>query len=248
MQLALLAAAGIGLSLGILGSGGSVLALPLLVYLAGQDVKQAIAGSLFIVAMISLATLLFSPAKRQINWRLAWQLGISGALGGYIGAYAGQFVHPLLQLLIFATLMLIAAQAMWRHQETTANHSSTYVIVIAGTLAGALTSFTGAGGGFMLVPVLVRFAGQDFFHARATSLLLIFSNAVLALLANLKFQSNWQLDWTLLLAISALGIIGSLSGRYWSASWSQQRLRRGFALLLVIIALFIVGHSLLEVI
>lgn len=248
MQLALLAAAGIGLSLGILGSGGSVLALPLLVYLAGQDVKQAIAGSLFIVALISLATLLLSPAKQQINWRAALQLGISGALGGYLGALAAKFAHPMLQLIVFATLMLIAARAMWRHKDVTTPKSNPYITLVAGTLAGALTSFTGAGGGFMLLPILIRFAGLDFFHARATSLLLIFSNAALALMANLSMQNSWQLDWPLLLAISALGIVGSLTGRYWSANWPQQRLRRGFALLLLIIALFIVGHSLLEVI
>lgn len=248
MQLALFAAAGIGLSLGILGSGGSVLALPLLVYLAGLDVKQAIVGSLFIVALISLATLLFSPAKHQINWRAAFQLAVSGALGSYLGAYAAQFAPPLLQLIIFATLMLVAARAMWRHKETETHQAGPYITVVAGVLAGALTSFTGAGGGFMLLPILVRFAGLDFFHARATSLLLIFSNAALALMANLSMQASWQLDWPLLLAISALGIAGSLSGRYWSANWPQQRLRRGFALLLMIIALFIVGHSLLEVI
>ncbi|GAB3021912.1 sulfite exporter TauE/SafE family protein [Bowmanella dokdonensis] len=250
MQLVLFAASGIGLSLGIFGSGGSVLTLPLLVYLLNQEAKVAVAGSLFIVALISGSTLLFGPARRQIVWRIALMMAVAGILGSQAGAWLAGAVRGEIQLLTFAMLMLLAAGSMWKTLSTTPNKTNMAKVFVAGLGAGALTSFTGAGGGFILLPLLSRYASLDFFHARATSLLLIFSNALFGLSANLYNQPKLvnELDWMLLVTLGVIGVVGSLAGQHWSANWPQQALRRGFAVLLALIALFIISHNLMEVI
>ena len=110
-----LGAIAIGLSLGLLGSGGSILTVPVLVYLLGQDEKVAIAGSLAIVGSIALAGALPYLARRQVDWRsLAW-FGLPGMLGTWTGAWLAAFVTGQTQLLVFAVVMLLAAGLMLRH-------------------------------------------------------------------------------------------------------------------------------------
>ena len=249
MQMALFAASGIGLSLGVFGSGGSVLTLPLLVYLLNQDPKVAVTGSLFIVALISGTTLLVGPSIRLVAWRIALIMAAAGALGSQAGAWLAKGVIGEVQLLVFAALMLLASASLWKKVSGSTGQVNLKKVFAAGLGAGMLTSFTGAGGGFILLPLLIRYARLDFFHARATSLLLIFSNALFGMSAHLYNQAGLvaELDWLLLILLGAIGVTGSLAGQHWSANWPQQRLRRGFSVLLALIALFIITHNLMEV-
>lgn len=248
MTLVLLAASSIGLSLGIFGSGGAVLALPVLVYLAGHEPKLAITGALFIVAAISSLSLLLSRSKRLVDWQLALRLGITGMLGAYMGAWLGGLVSGVMQLTVFALLMLMASRFMNSGKVRLDDKQASLPIMLGvGTAVGMLTGFTGVGGGFLLVPAILRFTPLDFFRARATSLVLISASAWTGFAKNawlLPQQS--ELDWLLLLLVAAMGVVGSLLGQRWSVNWPQHRLRKGFALLLVILAAFILFQTLGE--
>ncbi|MDF2180085.1 sulfite exporter TauE/SafE family protein [Aliiglaciecola sp. CAU 1673] len=244
----LLAAIGIGLSLGIFGSGGSVLTLPVLVYLAAQEPKQAISGALLVVALISLASLLPKHTREQIAWQKALQLGLPGLAGAYLGVWLSTYLSGTAQLILFAILMLGASLNMWRGAKENipvAKVDSHLAIYPIGLLVGLLTGLTGVGGGFLLLPALMRFADLSFFRARATSLLLIAANALLG------FVKSWALlpmplDWSLLTLIAATGIVGSLTGQFVTKNWPVARLRKGFALFLLLLAIAIILNNLLE--
>ncbi|WP_168171539.1 sulfite exporter TauE/SafE family protein [Lacimicrobium sp. SS2-24] len=246
MTLVILAASSIGLSLGIFGSGGAVLALPVLVYLAGHEPKLAITGALFIVAAISTLSLLLSHSKRLVDWQLALRLGITGMLGAYMGAWLGSLVSGLVQLSVFALLMLMASGFMYRGKIRLNDKQTSLPLMLGvGTVVGMLTGFTGVGGGFLLVPAILRFTSLDFFRARATSLVLISVSAWTGFSKSAwLLPSASQLDWTLLLIIAAMGVAGSLLGQRWSANWPQHNLRKGFALLLLTLACFILYQNL----
>lgn len=250
MQIVLLAGSSIGISLGVFGSGGSVLALPMLVYLAGQSPKEAVAGSLFIVALISISTLLFSQARRQIHWPNAFALGVPGIAGTYSGALLATLVPGTVQLAVFALLMLVSSTLMWRQQPQASSQqqSGLWLMVITGFMVGGFTGFAGVGGGFLLLPALVMVARLDFLRARATSLLLIAINASVGFIKNswLLNQQGSNLDWLLLIFIAILGAIGALMGQHYSARWPQKQLRKGFAIFLIVLAGLIIWQTLPE--
>ncbi|AWL12471.1 hypothetical protein HMF8227_02001 [Saliniradius amylolyticus] len=250
MQLALLAGSSIGVSLGVFGSGGSVLALPVLVYLAGQSPKEAVTGSLFIVTIISITTLLFSDSRRQIHWPNAVALGVPGIAGTYSGALLASLVSGAVQLAVFAILMLVSSSLMWRQQPKAAenNPAGLWLMVATGFLVGIFTGFAGVGGGFLLLPALVMIARLDFLRARATSLLLIAVNASVGFIKNswLLNQQGSTLDWLVLISIATLGALGALIGQHYSARWPQQRLRKGFAVFLILLAGLVFWQTLPE--
>ncbi|EWH11748.1 hypothetical protein DS2_02955 [Catenovulum agarivorans DS-2] len=242
MQIAALAGSSIGLSLGIFGSGGAVLAVPVLIYLAGFTAKDAVVNSLVIVAWISLFTLVATKSWRAISWRMAFLLGSTGFIGSIVGIYLAGLVQPWLQLLVFAALLLIASGFMWRSPVTQADGQAvgTLWLLFIGLLVGGLTGFAGVGGGFLLVPTLVLLAKLDFFQARSTSLALIAFNATIGF-AQYQFIStnSYQLDWGLIMVLAALGGAGAVWGQKWSAKWPQTQLRKSFALFLLLLGCFI---------
>ena len=171
--LALLGAVIVGLSLGLLGSGGSILTVPLLVYLVGQPEKVAIAGSLAVVGGIALAGAIPSALRGGVEWRSVGWFGVPGMLGTVLGAHLSRWIAGDVQLLLFAVVMLIAAWRMARpgsaSEHAGAPRSRTW-IVIDGLGVGLLTGLVGVGGGFMIVPALVLLGGLPMHRAIATSL------------------------------------------------------------------------------
>lgn len=235
----------IGLSLGLLGSGGSILTVPVLVYLVGQDPKVAIAGSLMIVGLIALFSAVPYAKKGLVSWRtLAW-FAPPGMAGAVAGAWAAHFVSAQLQMLIFAGLMLSAAWLMWKPLKLDdAPHEprAWWKIIIDGFIVGAVTGMVGVGGGFLIIPALVLLGGLPMRLAVGTSLVIIalksFAGFVeyLNVLKSLHLAVDWQVIWLM----SAMGIAGGWLGHHISHKMNQTTLRRVFAVFLVLMGLFII--------
>lgn len=240
---ALLGALAIGLSLGLLGSGGSILTVPVLHYLVGQPEKLAIGGSLLVVGLIAAAATVPYALSRQVDWRnVAW-FGLPGMVGAWLGATLARWVPGPVQLVLFAIVMLIAAWRMLRGAVVQrADHEPHRAAVIAGGLGvGTLSGLVGVGGGFLIVPALVLLAGVPMASAVGTSLAVISLNAVtgFAKYVGVLADESLELDWPVLLAVAAIGIVGSFAGHRLGRRLPQATLRRVFGVFLVVMGLFI---------
>jgi uncharacterized protein len=257
MSLGLLAwpgAIAIGLSLGIFGSGGSILTVPVLIYLFGQDEKIAIAGSLAIVGSIALIGALPYLYKKQIDWRSVLFFGIPGMMGTYGGAWVAQYVSGILQLSVFAGVMLMAAFFMLKPPKLKpADLSSDEAlqrgiakIIIDGLFVGVLTGFVGVGGGFLIVPALVLLGGLSMKQAVGTSLLIIAMKSYSGFYKYLEVldEQDLSLDWQVIISVSMIGIMGSLLGSYFGGKISQDKLKKGFGYFLIIMGIWILYQNL----
>ena len=181
--LALILSGAIGVSLGLLGGGGSILAVPVLVYVAGIEAKESVAMSLAIVGSTSLFGSLLHGRKGKLDLKVAATFGGAGILGAYFGARLTHLVSSGALLLLFATLMLVVAALMIVRQDKRAatdmeKHESNLALTLtAGLGVGVLTGFLGVGGGFLAVPALVLFAGLPMHLAVGTTLLVIAINS-----------------------------------------------------------------------
>lgn len=257
MIFAILGALAVGLSLGIFGSGGSILTVPVLIYLLHHEDKVAIAESLGIVGAIALIGCLPYAKAKLVDWRVAVVFGVPGMAGTYLGAWAAAFVAGYVQLVVFAGVMLLAARQMWKRSTgpdsgppedgtariTTPKQSRSAMKIIADGLGvGVLTGFVGVGGGFLIVPALVILSGLSMRRAVATSLVIIALKSAagfwkyLSVLDSMGSAVNWQ---TIGL-FGAVGIVGSFAGKALSGRLNQNALQRGFAVFLVVMACFIV--------
>lgn len=251
MLLALIGAVLIGLALGMLGSGGSILTVPILVYLVGHPVKPAIAESLAIVGLIALVGAIPYGLKRQIDWVSVVWFGLPGMAGTYLGAYLSQWVPGAWQMGLFAGVMLLAAYLMFRPQQhlTQPHKRSTLKIVLDGLAVGILTGLVGVGGGFLIVPALVLLGGLTMHLAVGTSLLVVAMKSVGGFYKYLHLlpAQGYEVNWEIVLLFALLGIVGSLFGGRIAASIPQLALRRGFAGFLVVMGIFILWQNLPEV-
>lgn len=239
----------IGVSLGLLGSGGSILTVPVLVYLLGQDEKVAIAGSLFIVGSIALIGSLQYLRARLVDWRSVVVFGLPGMLGTYLGAWAAAYVSGLVQLTLFAVVMLLASAMMLRPvdlERAPAAPRAVWKIAVDGLVVGVITGLVGVGGGFLIVPALVLLGGLSMHRAVATSLLIIalksFSGFVKYI--DVLAGQSLSLDWKILGIVTGLGIVGSLLGGQIAGRVPQDSLKRGFAYFLIVMGLYILARSL----
>jgi uncharacterized membrane protein YfcA len=253
MLLALLGALAIGLSLGLLGSGGSILTVPVLHYLIGQPEKLAIGGSLLVVGLIAAAAAVPYAVSRQVDWRnVAW-FGLPGMVGAWLGATLAHWVPGTVQLALFAGVMLLAAWRMLRGGIVNrSDHQPRRLAVVAGGLGvGTLSGLVGVGGGFLIVPALVLLAGVPMASAVGTSLAVIALNAFtgFAKYVGVLASQSLGLDWGVLLAVAGIGIVGSFAGHRLGRRLPQAALRRLFGVFLVVMGLFIavdVGPRLLH--
>ena len=245
MGLAWLGALVIGLTLGLLGSGGSILTVPVLVYLVGQPEKVAIAGSLAIVGGVALVAAMPRVMQRQIDWRSVVWFGLPGMVGTLIGAMASRDVPGVVQLFVFALVMLAAAWMMARPLPRRRGDGAPRArrwIVLDGLGVGLLTGIVGIGGGFLILPALVVLGGLAMHRAVGTSLVIIALNAFsgFAKHASLLGAAGLVLDWRLIGLFTAVGAGGSLAGAHLAERLPQQRLKGIFALFLVLMGLLIV--------
>ena len=245
---ALVGALLIGLSLGLLGSGGSILTVPVLVYLLGEPPKQAIAESLLIVGGIALLGAVPYALRGLVDFRNVLFFGLPGMAGTYLGAWLSRFVSGQVQLLTFALVMLLAAYFMARPLPLKRQEGgrTPWKIVLEGLFVGALTGVVGVGGGFLIVPALVLLGGLPMHLAVGTSLLIIAMKSFagfykyLHLLPALGLSVNYQVAGLFVL----VGFLGSLLGGRVAVRLPQESLKRGFALFLVAMGVFIVAQNL----
>jgi uncharacterized membrane protein YfcA len=244
VTVAIIGALVIGLSLGLLGSGGSILTVPLLVYLLGHDEKAAMAESLIIVGAIALIGLL--PLVRRIDVPVAIVFAIPAMVGAWAGARASIWMSGQAQLLLFAVVMLVAAFFMLRSpRRTHAPRRRTALrwvaVGVEGLCVGALTGLVGVGGGFVIVPALVLLAGLSMHAAVATSLLIIAMKSVTGTLGymDVLHETGGQIQWPIVMVFITLGGIGVLAGTRIGARVPHQTLRRVFGVFIIVMGVFI---------
>jgi uncharacterized protein len=243
----LLGAVAIGLVLGLLGSGGSILTVPVLVYLAHEPDKVAIAESLAIVGGIALVGAVPYARRKQVDWHSVLYFGVPGILGTYAGAAAARWVPGAVQLALFAVVMMLAAIPMLRggkeaeEDAPPRKRQALWKVGGEGLAVGVLTGLVGVGGGFLIVPALVLLGGLPMRLAVGTSLLIIAAKSAAGFwkYTDVLAEVGQQVDWSLIGLFTAVGIGGSFLGSAFSQRVPQAHLKRGFAVFLVVMGGFI---------
>jgi len=242
-------AVAIGVSLGLLGSGGSILTVPVLVYLIGQDEKVAIAGSLFVVGTIALVGSLQFIRAKLVDWHNVLVFGLPGMAGTYLGAALAAYLSGIMQLTLFAGVMLLASWFMLRPIDlgSGGEHEprATWKIAGDGLGVGVLTGLVGVGGGFLIVPALVLLGGMAMHRAVATSLVIIAMKSYSGFYkyTDVLEAQHLELDWNTLLIVTGLGIAGSLAGGKLANRLPQNTLKKGFGIFLIVMGIYILIRS-----
>lgn len=234
----------IGLSLGLIGGGGSILAVPILVYVLGLEAKVAIAMSLAIVGFVSLIGVIPHWQQGNVNLKTAISFTPPAMLGAFFGARlaASPLVTDTLQLVCFAVIMLIASYFMIRQPKVSLKgnkHHATYpwlIITLEGLAVGITTGFVGVGGGFAIIPALVLLGGIPMKEAIGTSLLIIAFKSATGFLGYLN-QVN--LNWNLMFSFTNAAVLGVIGGAYLTRKIHGAKLQQGFGYFLIAIAIFI---------
>jgi len=244
LVLAVMLALLVGLSLGLLGGGGSILTVPILRYVLGMDAHRAVALSLLVIGTTSLAALLPHARRGRVRWRTALVFGAAGMLGAFLAGRVAHFIPAVVLLVLFGLMMLVTAVAMLRGRggvaPSTPRELPALEVLGEGLVVGAVTGLVGAGGGFLVVPALVLLGGLPIDVAVGTSLVVI---AMKSFAGFVGFVGHTPVDWTLALSISAAAVVGSVAGGALADRISPARLRSGFGWFVVVMALFILGQE-----
>ena len=247
--LAVVLAALIGLMLGVMGGGGSILTVQVLVYVLGFDPKDAIAASLVVVGATSLFGAVGHWRAGNVNLRVAAIFGVVAMAGTYLGARLAVHLSGATQLTLFAGVMLLAAYFMFRPKKVEAEDAGADVpvrdmplglIVAEGIAVGVLTGRVGVGGGFLIVPALVLLGKVPMKQAVGTSLL------VIAMKSAAGFAGYWgqvAVRWDFLAVFTAVAIVGILLGTRLTKRVPQHALQRAFAVFLLAMGSFILYQN-----
>lgn len=246
----------IGVSLGLIGGGGSILTVPVLVFLFGVDPVLATAYSLFIVGATSLVGAFPKYRNNEINIKTAIIFGIPSILAVYATrAYVvpaipnelfviGSLVvtKAVMMMMLFAVLMVFASVSMIRSKPAVQQEEGEQVfnypmILLEGAIVGVFTGLVGAGGGFLIIPALVLFSKLPMKQAVGTSLLIIAAKSLIGFTGDLGKQT---MDWTLLSSVTALAIIGIFAGNLLSKRVSADSLKKGFGWFVLVMGLYII--------
>jgi hypothetical protein len=235
----------IGLSLGLLGGGGSILTVPALVYLVGQSPQSAVTTSLAIVGVNSALGAWFHKGLGTLNGRVALVFGGAGMLASYLSSGLSHHFSPQAMMVAFAVLMLIIGGLMLfrkQHASTMDNRQPDLAAtLVAGAGVGVLTGALGVGGGFLIVPVLVMFVGLPMYEAVGTSLIIIAANSFAGFLGHLK---GGTCDLPLALIFVVAGLVGAFAGARLARHLPAERLRQAFGLFVIGLALFLLIDNL----
>ncbi|MFJ7956283.1 sulfite exporter TauE/SafE family protein [Streptomyces sp. NPDC096319] len=238
----------VGVSLGALGGGGSILTVPILVYLAGQDPAEAIATSLFVVGVTSLAALVPHARARRVRLRTGLLFGGFSMVGAYGGGRLAAYVPATALLVAFALMTLATAAAMLRKPRTGREKGNEdrperplRRLAAEGLAVGAVTGLVGSGGGFLVVPALALLGGLPMGVAVGTSLLVIGMNSFAGLAGHL---SGVGIDWGLALTVTAAAVAGSVVGGRLSGRIPQETLRTVFGWFVVVMGVLVLARQL----
>lgn len=230
----------VGISLGLLGGGGSILTVPLLAYVAGMDAKQAIATSLLVVGVTSGIGAISHARAGRVQWRTGLIFGAAGMAGAYGGGLLARFIPGTVLLIGFAVMMIATAIAMLRGRKDAGRndgaeggergsergqHLPIPTIIAEGLVVGLATGLVGAGGGFLVVPALVLLGGLPMPVAVGTSLIVITMKSFAGLAG---YLSSVQIDWPLALAVTAAAVAGALIGARVTGKVNPDALRKSF--------------------
>ena len=226
----------IGGALGLTGTGGSILAVPILVYLVGQDVHTAIGTSLAVVGGIAGEGV--AQQRESVHWKAGLLLGICGLVGSVPGSLLSPYVSSSILLLLFSALAITASISMLLSQPTGVASSKTaplWIVVVTGVGIGFLTGFLGVGVGFLIVPTMVFAFACTMQAAIATSLLVIAFNSFVGLATRFATAS---IDWSVVAAFLAGGIAGNTAAAMLVPRLDQRRLKRIFGFFILLVGLF----------
>ncbi len=236
----------IGIALGLVGGGGSILAVPVLIYVLGEPIKDATTASLLVVTVSALAGAVGHRRRRGVDFRIALSFAGVSAVGAVFGTVLNRGSRPTVIVAVLAVIMLGAAAAMLRRtgaQASTppvAGRALWVRLIPAAFAVGVLTGYAGVGGGFLIVPVLTLLIGLHLKQAIGTSLVIIALTSAVGLVAHLQSGS---INWSIALPFAGAAIVGSVIGAHYSARTSRQRLTRGFAALVTVIAFALLAST-----
>lgn len=249
----------IGISLGMIGSGGSILTVPVLVYLMGINPLLATTSSLFIVGTASLAGGIRSYIKHQVDFKAVTEFGIPSILSIFVTRHyllpalpdrivtIGNVVvsKGMFLMVVFAILMLAASISMIRGRNENANeelsaaerHNKILPLVLLGLFIGVVTGLLGAGGGFLIIPALVLFLKLPMKTAVGTSLMIVAINSLFGFLFSLK---QFEYDWKIILIFTAISIAGIFIGSKLADKISGPSLKKGFGWFVLVMGIYII--------
>ncbi|MBU9765748.1 sulfite exporter TauE/SafE family protein [Mycobacterium sp. TNTM28] len=233
----------VGVSLGLLGGGGSILTVPLLAYVAGMDTKQAIATSLVVVGITSAVSTFAHARAGRVRWRSGLAFGVAGMAGAYLGGMVSQAIPGSVLLIAFTAVMIATAIAMITRRpagEAPTRTTSIAKVALMGLAVGLVTGTVGAGGGFLVVPALVLLGGLPMPVAVGTSLLVITMNSAAGLAGHL---SSTSIDWAVAGAVTAAAVLGSLLGSHLTVRVDPDVLRRAFGWFVLAMASVMLGQE-----
>jgi uncharacterized protein len=251
-----------GLSLGLIGGGGSILTVPILVYLFGVDPVASTAYSLFVVGLTSLVGSVSHFKKGNVDLKTAFIFGLPAIISVYsvrkflvpaipdtimtIGSVT--VTKSLFVMVLFATLMLLASISMIRkpkkkEEEQSDTHYNYLIILAEGLLVGGITGLVGAGGGFLIIPALVLMAGLPMKKAVGTSLLIIAMKSLIGFTGDLS--GALIIDYRFMLIFSAFAIVGIFAGSYLTKFIPNEKLKPVFGYFVLVMGFYILGKELL---
>lgn len=236
----------IGLSLGLLGGGGSILTVPILTYVAGLNPKEAIAASLFVVGATSAVSAVDHARKRRVKWRTGLIFGAAGMAGALGGGLLGGHIPGTILMIAFALMMVATSLAMirGRRDRATKEHDGELPVgkvVVEGLVVGLVTGLVGAGGGFLVVPALALLGGLSMPVAVGTSLVVIAMKSFAGLGG---YLTTVTLDWALVGGVTAAAIAGSFIGARLAGRVAEAALRKGFGLFVLVMGVFVLMQEL----
>ncbi len=241
LALTLLLSIAIGVSLGLLGGGGSILTVPILTYVLGMEPQHAITASLFVVGVTSLVGMARHARAGRVAWRTGIGFGLAGMAGAFAGGLIGGRIPGVVLMILFAAMMIVTSVAMIRGRKDPSPEDGPvphrgYRTIAEGFGVGFATSLVGAGGGFLVVPALALLGGLPMAVAVGTSLLVIAMQSTSGLVAHLFTVS---LDWPVVLAVTVAAIAGSFLGSALVGRIPERSLRRGFGVFVLLMGVVV---------
>ena len=239
----------VGFTLGLFGGGGSILAVPLMVYLVGiPNPHLAIGTSAFAVAVNAFANLLGHARFGDVKWRCAGLYSLAGIAGAFVGSSIGKMIDGQHLLILFALLMLVVGTLMFKRRgaegdpNAQCSRENAPKVIVFGGLTGAFSGFFGIGGGFLIVPGLIAATGMPILSAVGSSLLAV---TAFGLTTSLNYAYSGLVDWGLAIVFIGGGVVGGLLGALAARKLAARKgaLNTVFALLIFVVAGYMLSKA-----